>query len=298
MKRTFIIICLLVSVILTGCNKSAFSGDASDSVTVTYSVSVPVTKAYGEGESVNKVWYALYRPDGSLVKNYEPVVFENGSAVCSVTMMRGQSYKVAFVAQHYSDAGVPTYAVDVQKASLHMPVDAVANSDNYDVFTFLEHVNNYQGSSADAVVLTRKVAQVTFTSNDADWNGAAALGMLPTHSSVILYKVPASFNLLTEAPSTETVSVTYTKSARPGGDGNLAVAFCFVGADDSFTTPADLYLYNSAEESAQPLRTLAINSLPLKSNYKTNVTGAIMTGTLDYNITLDTEATDNVHPLN
>lgn len=276
MKRTIIIILSLLSVLLAGCSKSDVSDAGYGEVTVTYSVSAPSTKAFGKGESVNKVWYALYRTDGTLVKNYAPVPFENGSANCPVEMMRGHSYKVAFVAQHYSDAGVPTYEIDAHNASLVMPVEAVANSDDYDVFTYVDPVDNYQGQSADAVVLTRKVAQVNFIASD--WDEAEALGKLPACSSVVFSKISRSYGIMTDTPSAETVSVNYAKSAVPGEASVLGTVFCFVGGGEGFATPAVLRLYDSQDPSAVPTRTVEVPALIMKTNFKTNVTCAIMTG--------------------
>lgn len=284
-------------VLAASCNKAEMA--SNEEITVNYSISVPVTKALGQGAAVNKVWYAVYRTtDGSLLKNYEPVDFTDGKANCQVVMMRGQSYKVLFVAQHY-DGVTGAYTIDPATATLTMPTAAVANSDNYDIFTFVDEVTNYDGTPSDAVILKRRVAQVNFTCNDTDWANAGALGMLPTHSAVTLTSVPQSYSLLSGTPSAATVSVTYTKNARPAGDMNLATVFCFVGASDAstdFTTDATLSLYTS-EDQTEAVRTLTVDNLPVKSNYKTNVNGNIMTGSVNYSITIDPVGTETNHPL-
>ena len=294
--KTFILAAAAL-VLAASCNKAEMA--SNEEITVNYSISVPVTKALGEGAAVNKVWYAVYRTtDGSLLKNYEPVVFTDGKANCQVVMMRGQSYKVLFVAQHY-DGVTGAYTIDPANAILTMPTEAVANSDNYDIFTFVDEVTNYDGTPADAVVLERRVAQVNFTCNDTDWANAGALGMLPTHSEVTLTSVPESYSLLSGTPSSATVSVTYAKNARPAGDMNLATVFCFVGASDAstdFTTDATLSLYTS-EDQTEAVRTLTVDNLPVKSNYKTNVNGNIMTGSVNYSITIDPVGAETNYPL-
>ena len=283
--KTFILAAATL-VLAASCNKAEMA--SNEEITVNYSISVPVTKALGEGAAVNKVWYAVYRTNGSLVSNYQAVDFTDGSANCPVVMMRGQSYKVLFVAQHY-DGVTGAYAIDPATAILTMPTAAVANSDNYDIFTFVDEVTNYDGTPADAVVLKRRVAQVNFTCNETDWANTEALDMLPTHSAVTLTSVPQSYSLLSGTPSAETVSVTYAKNARPAGDMNLATVFCFVGASDAstdFTTNATLSLYTS-EDQADAARTLTVANLPVKSNHKTNVIGNIMTGSVGYTVTID-----------
>ena len=296
-KVKTILAAALTLVLAASCNKAETA--PTEEIAVNYSVNAPMTKALGEGTAVNKVWYAVYRTDGSLLKNYQPVDFKDGKANCQVVMMRGQSYKVLFVAQHY-DATTGTYAIDPTTATLTMPAAAVANSDNYDVFTFIDEVTNYNGAPVDAVILDRRVAQVNFSCNDTDWDNATDLDMLPTHSAVTLKNVPKSYNLLSGTPSAETIEVTYAKNARPEGDMNLATVFCFVGASDSstdFTTEATLSLYTS-EEQTEAVRTLTVDNLPIKSNYKTNVNGNIMTGAVNYSISIDPVGTETDHPLN
>lgn len=295
-KVKTILAAALSLVFAASCNKAETT--PTEEIAVNYSVNVPMTKALGEGTAVNKVWYAVYRTDGSLLKNYQPVDFKDGKANCQVVMMRGQSYKVLFVAQHYEGADA-AYEITPATATLTMPTSAVANSDNYDIFTFVDDVVNYDGTPTAAVVLERRVAQVNFICNDTDWANAGALGLLPTHSAVTLTSVPQSYSLLTGTPSAATVSVTYAKNARPAGDMNLATVFCFVGASDAstdFTTDVTLSLYTS-EDQTEAVRTLTVDNLPVKSNYKTNVNGNIMTGSVNYSITIDPVGTETNHPL-
>ena len=294
-KVKTILAAALSLVFAASCNKAETT--PTEEIAVNYSVNVPMTKALGEGTAVNKVWYAVYRTDGSLLKNYQPVDFKDGKANCQVVMMRGQSYKVLFVAQHYEGADA-AYEITPAPATLTMPTSAVANSDNYDIFTFVDDVVNYDGTPTDAVVLERRVAQVNFICNDTDWANAGALGMLPTHSAVTLTSVPQTYNLLSGTPSAVTASVTYAKNARPAGDMNLATIFCFVGASDAstdFTTDATLSLYTS-EDQVEAVRTITVDNLPVKSNYKTNVNGNIMTGSVNYSITIDPVGTETNHP--
>lgn len=280
-------------VLAASCNKA--EAPAGEGLTVNYSVSVPSTKALGQGEAVNKVWYAVYRTDGTLVSAYQAVDFTSGNANCPVVMMRGQSYKVVFVAQHYdgTEKTDPTYEIIPETATLIIKPDkALANSDNYDVFTYVDEVLNYDGAPAESVALERRVAQVNFTCNDTDWDNSVVLGMTPSHSAVILAGVPKSFNLLSGTASSETITLPYAKNIRPTGDKNLATVFCFVGAD--FTTDATIDLFTS--ETGPSVRTLTVPNVPVQSNYKTNIEGNIMTGSVNYTITINPNATETEHP--
>ena len=249
---------------------------------MTFSVSMPMTKAVNaDGSAIDKVWYGLYKTDDTLVSNYEPVEFKNGSANCQVVMLRGQSYKIVFVAQH--DA---TYTITPETATVSMPDAPVANSDDYDLFYVVKEVNNYNGEKTDAVVLNRGVALVKFNCSDADWKNATDLKSVPTHSSVTLKGVPTSFNLLSATYETEEADVTYTRSEIPA-EKFVAAAYCFE-PDNIITAEINLYKGESL------VSTLSVGNVPVEENKQTNISGSIMSGTVDFtiSITAGTESPD------
>ena len=188
MKNTLYILSALAlaSLLAFACNKAETS--ESDVVTVNYTVTAPATKAFGEGESINTIWYALYKTDGTLVTDFGTVAFNAGSAVCPVTMVRDQSYKVVFVGLHY-DSHNPVYAIDPAKAAIAMPATAVANTDKYELFCTVQEVIEYDGGKTGSARLDRIVSQVNFVCTTEDWNAAATLGMTPAPSFI-----PTTFN--------------------------------------------------------------------------------------------------------
>ena len=274
MKKLTTILSIAAMVLAASCNKAETPVQEE---AMTYSVSVPMTKAVNaNGSEINKVWYGLYKTDDTLVSNYQPVEFKNGSANCQVVMMRGQSYKIVFVAQH--DA---TYSIDADNAIVSMPSTPVANTDENDLFYYLEEVKDYAGQKTGAVVLNRAVALVNFRSNDTDWANANTLGATPAYSSVTLKDVPTTFDLLSGETNATLGNVTYSRSSIPG-DKYLAAAYCFV-PESNITAEVNLY---TADSDASLVRTLEVGNVPVEANMQTNITGAIMTGTVDFDITI------------
>lgn len=291
MKRTILMTLALLAAALLSCNKTEKVG--SGEVTVNYTVAMPMTKAsLGNGEAVNYVWYALYRADGSLVQEFPLQPFAAGSAICPVTMVRDQSYSVVFVAQHYEvegDVKTPAYAVDAATGVLRMPQTAKANSDNYDVFCYVDEVVEYQGATgAKPVTLTRKVAQVNYFCTSEDAAAAATLGMTPTASEIVLTGVPESYDIIAGQPSLNTVTVTYGKAALTGDANLLGTAYCLAGDN---LTKAELKLYKGDELTT----TIDVENLPVETNKRTNITGAIMTGTVDYQISLEADVDETIN---
>ena len=282
MKKLTIILSIAAMMLAVSCNKT--EAPAQEDV-VTYSVSMPVTKAVSaDGSSINKVWYALYKMDGTLVKDYGTVDFTGGNAHCSVVMMRGQSYKIAFVAQH---EGV--YGVDAQEKTISMPSAPVANSDDYDLFYKLETVEKYSGVTSDAVALDRAVALVNFYSSKTDWNNVTNLGLVPDESAVVLKDVPATFDLLTGAAVETTTDITYSKAGMPstelvGESVHVAAAYCFAPTTNNIK--AGVKLYNDEDLISE----VEVDNVPVGSNKKTNITGSVMTGSVDFTISITTGA--------
>ena len=280
MKKLTIILTIAAMVLAASCNKAEAPVQEE---AMTFSISMPMTKAVtADGAAINKVWYGLYKTDGTLVSNYQPVEFKNGSANCQVVMLRGQSYKIVFVAQH--DA---IYTITPETATVSIPAAPVANSDNYDLFYVVKEVNNYNGEKSDAVVLNRGVALVKFNCSDADWQNATDLESVPTHSSVTLKGVPTSFNLLSATSCTERADVTYTKSEIPA-EKFVAAAYCF---DPDNTITAEINLYKG--ESL--VSVLSVDNVPVESNKQTNISGSIMTGTVDFTISITTTGSESTN---
>lgn len=270
-----------------------------EEVTVNYSVAVAdATKAYGNGDAVYYVWYAIYKigedQNGNetltFAKTFEPAQVVAGSADCRVTMMRGQSYRVIFVAQHYDvvdGVKVPVYPIDIDNGILSMPNNPKANSDNYDVFYGVDDVIAYDGKATSPVTLNRIVAQVNFYPDQADWDAANSLSMLPAYSSMKVSGLAKSFDLWTGTFSDETVIVNFEKAPILSSADRHVASFYGLSND---VVKINLYLYTT---SADPyVRDVEIANVPAKANMKTNIKGMMMTGTLDYTITLNTGSTE------
>ena len=261
MKNTLYIL-IVVAMTLSACSKPESLPAPGGEVIVNYSVAVPQTRAVPD-DAVNYVWYALYdHGTGTLLKEYEPVIVIGGRAECPVSMMRKHSYKVVFVAQHFELNGgqkVPSYSVDAQAAVISMPHLAVANSDNYDVFTCVDEVLDYDGAEPEPVELNRITAQVKFKCTHASWTS-----FMPTASSLALEGVPQSYNVLTKEFSATAVKVEYAKASLDNGQPCLiGTAYCFARENIS---KAELTLYNNSRHIV-----LEADSVPVEKNIRTNV---------------------------
>lgn len=249
---------ILAALFFCSCSKE-HNPVQGEEMRISYNVSIPETKApvTADGAAINKVWYALYNTDGTLATKYAPVDFVGGNARCEVVMMSDRSYKIVFVAQHYSDEATSAYPIDAQNALIGIPQSPQANTDKYDLFYGTQDVTA-SSSAAGSIVLDRIVSMVNFTCSDEYWNNTQ-----PTSSSVLLSGVAAGWNLLTGKPLAEKTGITFEKAEIPAAN-HLAAAFCFVNGNISAT----LNLYGAADA---PIKTLTVQDVLVETNKKTNI---------------------------
>ena len=279
--KTFTHIALaLASLLALSCVKEAQPEHNEEPVTVQYGVTVDTpTKALGDGKTANYVWYALYRADGSLAKAYEPAKIDaDRKAICPVTMVKDQDYKVVFLAMYYEDE-TPAYIVDPEAKTVSMPTSAQANSDKLDLFYGVDEVKGFQGVQNTNVALDRAVAMVNFISNDEDWNTAVTNGSIPTHSSIELTGVSAGFDLLTGSPLETSAEIQFAKSQIPEAK-HLGAVFCLSGRKIGAT----INLYTSDDPNAAPVNTLTVSNITIEANKKTNIIGNIISPSDSENI--------------
>ena len=243
---------------------------------ISYNVSIPETKApvTADGVAINKVWYALYNTDGSLATKYAPVDFVGGNARCEVVMMRDRSYKIVFVAQHYSNEATSAYPIDAQNATIGLPTNPEANTDKFDLFYGTQDISSSTGSASGSIVLDRIVAMVNFISSDEDWSSASAQGVVPTHSSIELTGVSAGFSLREGRPIDTKANLQFAKSQIPEAK-HVGAVFCIAEGEIGAT----INLYTSADQNAAPVKTLALTNVQTEINKKTNIVGGIVSGT-------------------
>ena len=246
--------------------------------TVTYSVAIDQqTKALGEGNNVNYIWCGAYKEDnnnGSLTYTLssESLTKVTGSSThCKIEMVRDQSYKVVFVGQYFNDSNsepTPAYRIDEERAKIYMPTDAVANTDQYDLFTYVDPVTDFKPRAAKDITLSRRVAQINFVADPSDLAAAKVNGTAPETSKVVLSSVPEYISLLDGTVSDTSVQVEYAEAllANPG-ENPLATVFC-LAKDSAYDVEASLYLYKDGSE----LKRYTSITIPFKLNYKTNVT--------------------------
>ena len=245
-----------------------------------------VTKALGDndgaGANVNRCKVAVYMLTSDSSTPYKiydkPEVnkHNNLSYSFTVNLLVQQTYQIVVWVDKAGLYDVNDELTLVTRKS----GDVTCNSDAYDAF--YASVPFVHGTDmVTAIVAKRPFAQLNLITQDLD---PAAQ---PTEIS-LTYASPQSFNPLTATVGTEMTSVTY-KADRPyyssteGTEHTLAMNYVFAAAETQTILPT---VKLTALKGSTTVETQIAN-VPVQQNYRTNITGKLLTtsGTTSVNLT-------------
>ena len=290
MKKTFIQFAAtaLMAMTLLACGKEDITlPEVGESVTFTVQTDGG-TKALGDhdgagaGANVDRCKVAVYMLTSDSSTPYKiydkPEVnkHNNLSYSFTVNLLVQQTYQIVVWVDKAGLYDVNDKLTSVTRNS----GDVTCNSDAYDAF--YASVPFVHGTdTVTAIVAKRPFAQLNLITQDLD---PAAQ---PTEIS-LTYASPQSFNPLTATVGTEMTSVTY-KADRPyyssteGTEHTLAMNYVFAAAETQTILPT---VKLTALKGSTTVETQIAN-VPVQQNYRTNITGKLLTtsGTTSVNLT-------------
>ncbi len=270
------------------------------------------TRAISDGANADKLVYAVYKLNAENVAELQHVVGtdENGQFVkndfksgdnVSITLAKGQTYQVAFWAQDGDAKAFDTDALNAVKVDYN---EATNNDELRDAF-FKTVEFEVNGDKSLDVVLKRPFAQVNVGVTQEDWAAAVASGIEIKESSVIIKNVANELNLLTGAVDGN-VEITYAANAIPDETLYVETDSAKEGKEAYEWLSMSYILVNDKEEGASERTTLeeleysfipkngkaivfveGLNSVPVQRNWRTNILGKILTGDVQFNVTVD-----------
>ena len=282
------------------------------------------SRAISDGTGADKLVYAVYKVnaktgvselqnvEGSTNGQFVKPDFKSGDNV-SITLAKGQTYQVAFWAQDgdcnaYGTSDLTNVTVDYQ---------GVNNDELRDAFYKTVEFTVSANKTID-VVLKRPFAQINVGVYKSDWEAAVASGITIEKSSVTIKDAATSINLLTGAVGNqEDVEVNYSSELIPNEelkvdlnqDGDfddenekyawLSMSYILVADHDEAkdnngllgtdrTTLAGLeYTFTPAEGGNAIVFKDGLAGAPVQRNWRTNILGKLLTGDIQFNITID-----------
>lgn len=308
----------------TSCsNDELEAAQSGNEAQVTFSLGLEggiATRAISDGESANKLVCAIYDVannllntsviNGSVVDNKGQYVdnnaFDNGlTDNVTATLAKGQTYTIVFWAQNNTCGAYSTE--DLKNVSISY--DGLNNDENRDAF-FAAETFKVEGNAQIDVTLKRPFAQINVGVTEADWNAAVGSGVVINESKVVIKNAANTINLLDGSVAGE-VPVEYDFATIPyqfttqetldvdaDGDGDkehykyLSMSYILVndanGGSNKATLESEGLQFTFSPVSGNDILFFeGLNNVPVQRNWRTNILGKLLTGDIQFNITID-----------
>lgn len=270
-------------------------------VTLKVSADGALTRAISDGRSVDQLVYRVFDKNGNAIttlnKTTETATDLLTGHTVTLTLAKGQTYKIAFWAQK---ADCAAYTVD-DNMNVSIDYSGVNNDESRDAFFKTVELTVNEDMTQD-VTLKRPFAQINVGTTNTDWTAATAAGLTVTQSKVTVKKAANKLNVVDGTVSGAT-DVTYTEANLPDeplmvdadGDGTMDsykyLSMCYVLPNDA--TDGTQKTLASTEFTFKPAAGTdviikdGLQNVPLQRNYRTNIVGDILTHSQQFKIVVD-----------
>jgi len=283
-----------------GCadNDEVIAGD--ETVEVSFSAALPQkiqSRAAGSTLNVNKVVCATFDSEGNEIEALREVVdiVDGQDIQYAPRLVKDHTYQVAFWAMKEGAYNVTDMKNISRKAG------EGASTDESDFECFANHTAQFtvSGNANESITLSRPVARLRLGTSEADLDAVKALGYTPTSVEVKLTTNNA-YNALegkvtgTASKQTFTLPVSTEGSITAGESTYKSLTSNYVFASDGNVTVTLTIKGKKNTEGAteENICTRTVDNVPLHPNKNTNIVGDLMTGTVIYTITMESEYGD------
>ncbi len=283
---------------------------AGNEATVSFTLGVEggvQTRAISDGETANRLVYAVFDEEGNRINTIAKVdKATTFPATEEITLAKGQTYKVAFWAQN---SATSAYVLD---DAMNLTIDYTSganNAEERDAF-FKTETFTVTGNTSIDVVLKRPFAQINVGVTDEDWNAAVASGINVATSKVVIKNAATKMSLLDGSiPQGAFEEVVYDFGATPKSTGEvLTVDLNKDGTAEPYNYLSMSYILVYDENGGAQKATLddldftfhptdgndivigekeGLNSVPVQRNWRTNILGQLLTGNIQFKISID-----------
>ena len=302
MKKCFLLMAGIILLAFTACQSDELAnGGRNGEVAASFSVQLPgngndaVTRAAtaGDGTSVNRCIMEIYLNDELYSRQIGTIQSDGLTAGFDVRLVTSQTYKFVFWADHVEsveDEAIKTdlhyNTADLRNISMKGDYNGSSKDDTRDAFfASLEKLvtNAFSGS----VELTRPFGQLNIKTEDlASIPDNQKEAFVPVTAGLSFKNLYTGFNAATGDLLGEPTSVAYKAASDVvDANGNLTVDYLFAPntAGGQHLANMTLAVYNAA---GGQITTKDLNNIPVQRNYKTNVTGNLLTVDGKVNVTV------------
>lgn len=275
---------------MTACQKTEMTDVTSGDVQITVSTSLPAqmdqTRVAGDGTTVDRCIMQIYL-DGKLYGERQTVAVSALKASFSARLVAGKTYDLVFWADkkgadlntdlHYNTADLSNVTFAEGDAYL-------GNDDARDAFFGTAQVVADQ-SKAVSVELRRPFGQLNVKTLDMAEVKAAAPTLVPAKVKIAFDNVYTGIDLLSGELTGSTSAVVYADAvALAGTDGSLTVDYVFAPEGEQYLTDFTMSFLDA--NKVQVAADYEFTNIPVQRNYRTNVSGNLLTKKADISVTV------------
>ena len=293
MKKRFLLMAGIILLVFAACQSDELAnGGRNGEVAASFSVQLPgngnnaVTRAAtaGDGTSVNRCIMEIYLNDELYSRQIGAIQPDGLTAGFDVRLVTSQTYKFVFWADHVESVegdAIKTdlhyNTADLRNISMQGDYNGSGKDDTRDAF-FASLEKLVTNAFSESVELTRPFGQLNIKTEDlASIPDNQKEEFVPVTAGLSFKNLYTGFNAATGDLLGEPTAVAYkAASAVADANGNLTVDYLFAPntAGGQHLVNMTLAVYNAA---GGQITTKALNNIPVQRNYKTNVTGNLLT---------------------
>lgn len=302
MKKCFLLMAGIILLAFTACQSDELAnGGRNGEVAVSFSVQLPgngndaVTRAAtaGDGTSVNRCIMEIYLNDELYSRQIGAIQPDGLTAGFDVRLVTSQTYKFVFWADHVESVegeAIKTdlhyNTADLRNISMKGDYNGSSKDDTRDAF-FASLEKLVTNAFSESVELTRPFGQLNIKTEDlASIPNNQKDAFVPVTAGLSFKNLYTGFNAATGNLLGESTAVAYKAASDVvDANGNLTVDYLFAPntAGGQHLVNMTLAVYNAAGEQ---ITTKDLNNIPVQRNYKTNVTGNLLTVDSKVNVTV------------
>lgn len=232
---------------------------------------------------VNKVVCAVFEDGVELpLLRKEINIVDGQDIIYAPTLIKGRTYDVVFWAMKDNCYNVEDLKSITRNTSVTTP------ESDFDAFTQSVEIT-VANSAPQTITLVRPLAQLNIGITNDEWNALRDnFAITPTSTAVTVYTKTA-FNALAGKATGNESTVNYSLTAT-GNDltaGNVTykhLASCFILPTDGKET-LNVVTFTVNDQNGNAIReNIEFENIPFESNYRTNIVGGLLTGTISYTI--------------
>ena len=255
----------------------------------------------GDGSAINRCVLGVYLVNGNTQELYGSVMYEavrGGTATFEdVALLTGYDYKLVFWADNVAETSAlstdnhytVTFETTAPQVSYKSEGTYTSSDDTSDAFFGVFDLKGFSGTVKDSYTLTRPFGQLNIFTTD--YAGIQSETLKPAKVQLTFPSIPTGMNLLTGA-TTSSAAVTGTMSSIPtlitspvvSGAQQLSFDYIFAPADQQLMLQNIEMAFYDASGSQLSIEPYTFPELPVQRNYRTNISGALLTKSADLTI--------------